>query len=895
MVIQSVVMTSIKFRALTHNEHKLFFEALGEYGKDFQNIQQYISQRRGKNQTQASKSTDQSCNKVTINDPQERKDNEKKEEDKKREQIRNFYNKLYGKLSEWFGNLDDRIEKVNQELYILINYGEIWKKYGFKFNKKTKKHLEELVFYGSTSLRFNGRQVRLRTPPCKALKKINEIGIDEKVKVVTTRELPKDVIVEFHPATNRDWLRVQSLSQNPRVRAKLSIQKKMTTIIDFLESKWNLASEKLNRTVDVWLKVQPNSNSQLISEDQVTNPLALSNSTTTQANSTFATTNDPNGATTSNVAHVTHVSGIRLKPSAQHELNEVNITRIIPDNHLDLSLNAYMKRFSDTKVNAKEDGQQQVHQQAAFSKNNNNNSSITTTTTTTTPGSISTNININTTVNHNASQNDLNKDLTFTIANPMEGGLNFSDQFELSQSAMSTSSRLPTSLTTPDASLLFEKNNHFDAPSLAQKNACRKNINFMKTLAGSFGCDNSRTIGEDTQDRLFPAPPQFNELMVNQSSLNCNNAHPDPIPSILLNNSIPALFDENAAIEPDLTATTQPSINQLSQQHNLEQKISHLTVYPNNQISDFASQNSKSVDSFNVPEGMNLADYFKLKMGATIGGDQVNQAQEGNSESRHLQDPINNESDNHIDGPEADGEMSSREEVSENNNSMEQKSCLQNANLLKPHNHMIEIKKIAEGWTRGDESSITIGELYLALKCPEKIVMEYQFEGDTSSTANPTEPMETGTTTNFGENKTLIFKLLTAASLSLAQIERQKLEQQHKLQEQAPLSKLKRRKGPSNPNTIKYLRREDNQLMLLNNQSLASASSGILPEGHEQMQQLHIYNNNYVNAGDKSQVQGHSHQTSVMTTLDIEATNQRVEEALKQLQPTRLSVFRRAR
>jgi len=35
---------------------------------------------------------------------------------------------------------------------------------------------------------------------------------------------------------------------------------------------------------------------------------------------------------------------------------------------------------------------------------------------------------------------------------------------------------------------------------------------------------------------------------------------------------------------------------------------------------------------------------------------------------------------------------------------------------MKPHNHMIEIKKLAEGWTRQDESSMTIGELYLAFK-----------------------------------------------------------------------------------------------------------------------------------------------------------------------------------
>lgn len=156
-------MTSIKFRALTHNDYKLFFEALGEHGKDFQNIQQYMAQKCGK----ANKSSDQN---KSI-DPQERKEQDKKEEDKKRDQIRNFYNKLYAKLSQLIGKLDDRVEKVIQELYLLINYGEIWKKHGFKFNNKTKKLLEELVHQGYTTLRFKNKNVRLRTPPCKALKK----------------------------------------------------------------------------------------------------------------------------------------------------------------------------------------------------------------------------------------------------------------------------------------------------------------------------------------------------------------------------------------------------------------------------------------------------------------------------------------------------------------------------------------------------------------------------------------------------------------------------------------------------------------------------------------------------------------------------------------------------
>jgi len=89
-------MTLIKFRALTHNDHKLFFEALGEHGKDFQNIQQYMAQKCAK----GSRSSEQN---KSI-DLQERREHDRKEEDKKREQIRNFYNKLYGKSHNFSAN-----------------------------------------------------------------------------------------------------------------------------------------------------------------------------------------------------------------------------------------------------------------------------------------------------------------------------------------------------------------------------------------------------------------------------------------------------------------------------------------------------------------------------------------------------------------------------------------------------------------------------------------------------------------------------------------------------------------------------------------------------------------------------------------------------------------------
>jgi len=213
---------------------------------------------------------------------------------------------------------------------------------------------------------------------------------------------------------------------------------------------------------------------------------------------------------------------------------------------------------------------------------------------------------------------------------------------------------------------------------------------------------------------------------------------------------------------------------------------------------------------------------------------------------------------------------------------------------MKPHDHMIEIKKLAEGWTRLDESSMTIGELYLAFKCPEKLVLEYKFEQFVFSNSNnphdqvtsyqPIErvdlPTDCMTVAQEPFKDTLIFKLLTAANLSLAHIERQKLELQHKLYS-LPGTRLKRRRGPSNPNTIKHLKRDELQSSDL---PVQQPEDGRLDKTRHRTS-----NNNHTSAiNDRGQGQ-------TMTLHDIEVTNQRVEEALKQLQPTRLSVFRRAR
>lgn len=64
------------------------------------------------------------------------------------------------------------IQKVVQELYGLINYGELKKRIGF-CNDKNWSKLYEMIYHGSTKVRSKGKMWRVKTPPCRALRKLN--------------------------------------------------------------------------------------------------------------------------------------------------------------------------------------------------------------------------------------------------------------------------------------------------------------------------------------------------------------------------------------------------------------------------------------------------------------------------------------------------------------------------------------------------------------------------------------------------------------------------------------------------------------------------------------------------------------------------------------------------
>lgn len=58
------------------------------------------------------------------------------------------------------------------------------------------------------------------------------IGWQEDIK------LPSRVTIELRPGNNVTWWRVQALSMNPRVRTLVPIQRRLSSILSYLQQRW---------------------------------------------------------------------------------------------------------------------------------------------------------------------------------------------------------------------------------------------------------------------------------------------------------------------------------------------------------------------------------------------------------------------------------------------------------------------------------------------------------------------------------------------------------------------------------------------------------------------------------------------------------------------------------
>ncbi|KAI1896254.1 hypothetical protein AGOR_G00092910 [Albula goreensis] len=205
-----------------------FFQGLYEHGKDFEAIQNNIALKYKKKGKPASMV-------------------------KNKEQVRHFYYRTWHKISKYidFTNVYSRVlKKSSQELYGLICYAELRKKVGGLMDDKNVAKLNELIQHGATTVRSKGRNLRIKVPMCRALKKLcDPDGVSDEEDQKPVR-LPLKVPMELQPRSNHSWARVQSLAHNPRLRMMVELHRKVSSLIEFLKQKWAIQDHRIWKSLE---------------------------------------------------------------------------------------------------------------------------------------------------------------------------------------------------------------------------------------------------------------------------------------------------------------------------------------------------------------------------------------------------------------------------------------------------------------------------------------------------------------------------------------------------------------------------------------------------------------------------------------------------------------------
>lgn len=198
-----------------NKERNYFFDALNEYGRDFEQIAKFINMKM-KRKTSS-------------------------EQDwKTKDHIRVMYNQLYQKASKYLKFSED-VKKPAQELYTLINYGEMKRKLVMSSEKSFLK-LHDLVYKGSVTIRMKGKNYKIKTPSCRALRKLNQL----EGQSIENVQLPQRIVVQFRPVNLKSWGYVQSLAQNPRIRmVSLPLQKRLASLLHTLQEKWQTNNSRM--------------------------------------------------------------------------------------------------------------------------------------------------------------------------------------------------------------------------------------------------------------------------------------------------------------------------------------------------------------------------------------------------------------------------------------------------------------------------------------------------------------------------------------------------------------------------------------------------------------------------------------------------------------------------
>ncbi|XP_055843179.1 protein cramped isoform X2 [Episyrphus balteatus] len=197
----------------TNIERNYFFDALNEFGKEFDAIGNYINAKlKRKSSTDAAFKT--------------------------KDQVRQHFYQTFHKICKYI-RFSDEVKKPVQELYTLINYGEMRRKLQFITDKHFMK-LKHLVYNGHITIRSKGKNIRIKTPTCKALRRLNQL--DDCLEDI---KLPNKIDVIISPANMESFGRVQTVAQNPRAKATVSLQKKLVNFIKTFQYKWRSNEMKL--------------------------------------------------------------------------------------------------------------------------------------------------------------------------------------------------------------------------------------------------------------------------------------------------------------------------------------------------------------------------------------------------------------------------------------------------------------------------------------------------------------------------------------------------------------------------------------------------------------------------------------------------------------------------
>lgn len=178
---------------------------------------------------------------------------------KTKDQIRHFYYRTCHKIASYVDLPTN--DDIKKQIYSLVCYGELRRKGLLKMNKMGPK-LNELLTQGNTVVRIRGKNLRIKIPTCRALKRLHNVD-DHRDE--SKLKLPEKIALKLHPRTNSAWSHVQMLSQNPRLLINIQPDQHLSAVIDYLNKKWRLEclqmrealGEKVVDPLELQLRVSP--------------------------------------------------------------------------------------------------------------------------------------------------------------------------------------------------------------------------------------------------------------------------------------------------------------------------------------------------------------------------------------------------------------------------------------------------------------------------------------------------------------------------------------------------------------------------------------------------------------------------------------------------------------